>query len=36
MCGAPDYSLLGVLNVLTWVRCRACGMDYCIETKEEE
>ncbi len=34
LCGNWDATLLGVLNLLTWVRCRACGADYTVDKEE--
>jgi hypothetical protein len=27
-CGSTEFTLLGVLGFLKWLRCRACGMEF--------
>ena len=35
-CGAENEEAMGQLGSLIWFRCRACGMPYSTERREDD
>lgn len=35
-CDSPEFSFLGGLGNLTWLRCRCCDWDFNVETVKFE
>ena len=35
-CGHDDSVPLGTLGMLLYVRCRACGWDYAVDTHDDD